>query len=63
MTTEHSLETPRLPDISKASHCFFTTRRRISGVNIWGERASLFELEASGPAGHLEGVGKFASHK
>jgi len=24
---------------------------------VWGERASLFELEASGPAGHIEGVG------
>ena len=24
---------------------------------VWGGRASLFELEASGPAGHLEGVG------
>jgi hypothetical protein len=24
---------------------------------VWGGRASLFELEASGPAGHIEGVG------
>jgi hypothetical protein len=24
---------------------------------VWGGRASVFELEASGPAGHLEGVG------
>lgn len=24
---------------------------------VWGGRASLFELEASGPAGHVEGVG------
>jgi hypothetical protein len=24
---------------------------------VWGGRASLFELEATGPAGHIEGVG------
>ncbi|MDQ6931032.1 MAG: hypothetical protein M3126_10250, partial [Candidatus Eremiobacteraeota bacterium] len=24
---------------------------------VWGGRASLFELEASGPAGHIEGAG------
>src|SRR6266851_5571968 len=25
--------------------------------NVWNGRASLFELEADGPAGHIEGVG------
>jgi hypothetical protein len=26
-------------------------------IKVWGGRASLFELEANGPAGHIEGVG------
>ncbi len=49
--------------ISRLLHPFTgsTTWTQYDGVStvqpVWNGKASLFELEASGPAGHLEGVG------